>query len=238
MKSGVALLLSINGGCADTAGFLALQGLFTAHVTGNLVTLCAALVLGTSGVLAKLLALPVFCATIGLARIAGHAMERHPVASRRSLLGMQFALLLGGCVLAVRFGPFRDGDAMPAVVTGMVLVCGMAIQNALHRVHLAGFPSSTAMTGNATQLILDLTDTLWLPSEPAERAALRQRLRRTAEGVCCFAVGCAAAAVLFWLVGNWCFALPPVLVLAAMAAIARIQPDPLPSPARQRHGTA
>ena len=49
------LVLSLNAGFVDTAGFLALQGLFTAHVTGNFVTLGASLVLGTSGALAKLL---------------------------------------------------------------------------------------------------------------------------------------------------------------------------------------
>jgi len=36
-------LLSFDGGFVDTAGFLGLQGLFTAHVTGNFVTLGAAL---------------------------------------------------------------------------------------------------------------------------------------------------------------------------------------------------
>jgi Protein of unknown function (DUF1275) len=56
----LAALLSFNGGFVDTAGFLGLQGLFTAHVTGNFVTLAAALVLGTHGVVVKLLALPEF----------------------------------------------------------------------------------------------------------------------------------------------------------------------------------
>ena len=42
-------LLSFNAGYVDTAGFLALGGLFTAHVTGNFVTLGATLVHGTAG---------------------------------------------------------------------------------------------------------------------------------------------------------------------------------------------
>jgi uncharacterized membrane protein YoaK (UPF0700 family) len=40
VRISLPLLLSVNGGYVDTAGFLALQGLFTAHVTGNFVSLC------------------------------------------------------------------------------------------------------------------------------------------------------------------------------------------------------
>ena len=60
----LSILLSFNDGYLDTAGFLALQGLFPAHVTGNFVTLGATLVIGGSGALPKLLALPVFCVVI------------------------------------------------------------------------------------------------------------------------------------------------------------------------------
>ena len=63
------LLLSLTAGYVDTAGFLALQGLFTAHVTGNFVTLGASLALGTSGAIAKLLALPTFCAVVIVVRL-------------------------------------------------------------------------------------------------------------------------------------------------------------------------
>jgi uncharacterized membrane protein YoaK (UPF0700 family) len=63
-----------NGGFVDTAGFLGLQGLFIAHVTGNFVTLAATLVLRTHGVIAKLLALPEFAAIVALARIAEIAL--------------------------------------------------------------------------------------------------------------------------------------------------------------------
>src|ERR1700755_1409266 len=71
-KNALPLLLSFNGGYVDTAGFLALQGLFTAHVTGNFVTFGAAMAHGTSGAVAKLLALPVFCAVVVLTRMLGY----------------------------------------------------------------------------------------------------------------------------------------------------------------------
>jgi len=64
-------LLSFNGGFVDTAGFLGLQGLFTAHVNGNFVTLAATLVMGTHGVIAKLIALPEFIVIVAVARVAG-----------------------------------------------------------------------------------------------------------------------------------------------------------------------
>jgi uncharacterized membrane protein YoaK (UPF0700 family) len=71
----VPVLLTFNGGFVDTAGFLGLQGLFTTHVTGNFVTLAATLVMGTHGVIAKLLALPEFVIVVAFARVAGSAMR-------------------------------------------------------------------------------------------------------------------------------------------------------------------
>jgi uncharacterized membrane protein YoaK (UPF0700 family) len=81
-------LLSFNGGFVDTAGFLGLHGSFTAHVTGNLVALGAALVFGTHGVIGKLLALPEFIVIVASARIVG------------------------------AFGSFADSDSPAALLTG------------------------------------------------------------------------------------------------------------------------
>ena len=93
----VPVLLSFNGGFVDTAGFLGLQGLFTAHVTGNFVTLAATLVMGTHGVIAKLLALPEFAIVVALARVAGSAMRA------RGLPALPILLMAKVCFLLVFF---------------------------------------------------------------------------------------------------------------------------------------
>lgn len=76
-------LLSVNAGFVDTAGFLGLQGLFTAHVTGNFVTLAATLVMGTHGAIAKLLALPEFVIVVALARRCAHESYRRSASATR-----------------------------------------------------------------------------------------------------------------------------------------------------------
>jgi uncharacterized membrane protein YoaK (UPF0700 family) len=214
MKLPVPFLLSVLGGYVDTAGFLALQGLFTAHVTGNFVTLAAALVTGSSGVVAKLLALPVFCVVVALVRVVGNLLGARQTLRFRVMMGLQLVLLIAGGFLAVRFGPFPDGDSAPAIMIGMVLVCAMAVQNALHRAHLASFPPSTLMTGNTTQAMFELVDMMWPGSD---HAMAWTRLQRLAAGVMGFAIGCAAAALLFWLTGVWCFVVPPLLAAAVLA---------------------
>src|SRR5271155_1054347 len=122
MKPSLPVLLSVNGGYVDAAGYLALHGLFAAHVTGNFVTLGAALVLGTSGALAKVLALPVFCLVVLLARLSAHSLRARSRPVMGTLLAAQLALMVLGAALATLFGPFANADGYAALVTGMVFV--------------------------------------------------------------------------------------------------------------------
>jgi uncharacterized membrane protein YoaK (UPF0700 family) len=215
------VLLSVNAGYVDTAGFLALQGLFTAHVTGNFVTAGAALVLGTSGVVAKLVALPVFCIVVALARVLGESLGARHVLRLKLLLGLKLVLLFAAAGLAVRLGPFPNGDAWPALLTGMTLVSAMAIQNAVQRVHLSAWPPSTLMTGNTTQAVLDVVDLL---RGTGDVVATRGRLSQMVANIAGFAIGCAAGALLFATVSMWCFAVPPLVGLAAVLLRADIPP--------------
>jgi len=208
------LLLSLNAGYVDTAGFLALQGLFTAHVTGNFVTLGAALALGTSGVIAKLLALPVFCAVVIAARLLGTLLSNRVVRVFEVLLGVKVLLLIGGAALAIHFGPFPDGDSWHAILTGMVLVAAMAIQNAVHRVHLGSAPPSTVMTGTTTQIMLDVADKIY--PRTGEEDSSDSRLVRMSTNLLVFAIGCGAAAFSYSRLGVWCFVVPPVVGMLSL----------------------
>jgi hypothetical protein len=127
MKPNLPTLLRFNGGYVDTSGYIALQGLFTAHVTGNFVTIGSALVFRTSGVVAKLLALPVFRAVIIVTRLASFHLPRNRSALQ-TMLTVKLVPLILGAYLAIRLSPFVNGDAWPAILTGMTLASAMVIQ--------------------------------------------------------------------------------------------------------------
>ncbi|WDS35380.1 YoaK family protein [Pseudoxanthomonas sp.] len=211
----VGLLLGFVGGFVDTGGFLSLQGLFTAHVTGNFVTLGASLVHGTSGGLAKLLALPLFCMVVAGTRLVSCRLQQRGVQVLPRLLWTVCGLLAVGVVLSGLLGPFHDGDGAGAFWTGMTLVAAMAIQNAASRIHLAKLPPSTMMTGTTTQVMVDLADLLH-GVDAAARAAVIDRLKRMLPALGVFALGCAAGACLFASVYQWCLVPAPLLMLIVL----------------------
>jgi uncharacterized membrane protein YoaK (UPF0700 family) len=216
----IAALLSFNGGFVDTVGFLGLQGLFVAHVTGNFVTLGAALVQGSHGIIGKILALPEFIVVIALARLAGMALRARKLPVLRTLLVAEVILLAGFFALAVGCGPFPDANTPAALLTGFVGIAAMAVQNALQRVHLSALPPTTLMTGSTTQATLDAVDLL-SGAEPGQRTAIRTRFGRLSRAILYFAAGCASAALLYAFVGFWCLAVP--VIVGGVAAAMRIE---------------
>jgi uncharacterized membrane protein YoaK (UPF0700 family) len=211
-KPSIPTLLSFNAGYLDTAGYLALHGLFTAHVTGNFVTLGASLVHGTTGAIAKLLALPIFCLVVVLARLLHYLLVARNKPVLRTLLMLKLTLLAFGAALAFRYGPFPNGDSVSAIVTGLTFVAAMAIQNAVQRVHLANAPPTTLMTGSTTQLMLDIADKMHgVPSD--QDIVINARIARLSSAVAVFALGCSLGALLFTLFSTKCFIVAPLIAV-------------------------
>ena len=96
------IVLSTTAGAVDVIGFLALGGLFTAHITGNLVVLAAHYVTGRFGQIGPLLSVPVFVVVLGLVIVlfASKATRR----ARRTLLILHAGLLVAFLAFGAGFG--------------------------------------------------------------------------------------------------------------------------------------
>jgi uncharacterized membrane protein YoaK (UPF0700 family) len=208
-------VLSTTAGAVDVIGFLALGGLFTAHISGNLCVVAAHYITGRFSQAGPLLSVPVFVAVLGAVTLASGAVEKAGYSPRRALLVLQAALLAGCLGLGVWFGPFADADRPRAVLVGMLGVAAMATQNALVKLALPGAPSTAVMTTNITQLAIDLATLAGGRGQPDDLARPRHRAAVTFPCVAGFVAGCAAGAVLEVHFGLWALALP-----AALAALA------------------
>ena len=208
-------VLSTTAGAVDVIGFLALGGLFTSHITGNVVIVAAHYVTGGFSQIGPLLAVPVFMAVMGLVTLASGAIARAGSIPLQPLLWLQTVLLAGFLLLGVGFGRFPDADSSIAVLAGMLGVAAMATQNVLVKLALKGAPSTAVMTTNITQLTVDLATLARSQGEVDELAKVRRRARMTFACVIGFVAGCAGGAILEVKFGLWALTLP--VVLSALA---------------------
>ena len=197
--------------------FLALGGLFTAHITGNLVIVAAHYVSGGFGQIGPILAVPVFIAVLGVLTQVFAALGPRRHGRRRPLLLLHAGLIAACLGLGVGFGPFADVDGTLAVLVGMLGVAAMATQNALVRLAVPGAPSTAAMTTNITQVTVDVATVVWNRAAPDHVVAARRRAGVTLPCVVGFIGGCAIGAVLEVHAGLWALALPAVLAVLAVA---------------------
>jgi uncharacterized membrane protein YoaK (UPF0700 family) len=210
------VVLSVAAGCTDVIGFLGLNGLFTAHITGNLVVLAAQLAGGVSGQIAKILAVPVFIGMVSLTVLLARGLESIGRASLRPLLLLHFLLLAGFLGLCVAAGPHLDPNATIAIFAAMLGVSAMAVQNALVQVSLKGAPATAVMTSNVTRFARDVGDLL-LGGAPAKVKQARAGVALTMPVILGFAAGCGLGAVCEVAFGMWSLALPTGLALIALA---------------------
>ena len=91
------IVLSVIAGSTDTIGFLELDGLFTAHITGNLIVLAAHIFEGGDAQTAKILSVPVFILTINAAVVLAAGLKKVGCRPLCPLLLLELALLRFCC---------------------------------------------------------------------------------------------------------------------------------------------
>lgn len=210
---GTGALLAFTAGFVDTTGFIALFGLFTAHVTGNFVLIGAGIADSHQGILGKLLALPVFVLAVAATRLFILARESRGGNAVPGLIIAQALFLVLFLLAGIAALPIGHGDEPVAILAGMLGVTAMAIQNAGSRTAFAALSPTTVMTGNVTQVVVDLVD---LAARKASGNEVRGRLAKMLPAVIAFAIGAIAGAVGFKLFGFWCLVAPIVTVSALL----------------------
>jgi uncharacterized membrane protein YoaK (UPF0700 family) len=215
LNRALPFVLSLIAGSTDIIGFLGLNGLFTSHITGNIVVLAARIVVGDPTILSYILSVPVFMAVLLLTRLLASGLERAGISTLRPLLLLQLIFLAAFLVFCVTAGPWRDADATLAIIAGMCGVAAMAVQNALVQIALTQSPTTAVMTTNVTHFMLDLGEALG-GADPAAAAKARRRAMHTLPVIAGFAVGCGLGAACEAVAGLWSLVLPTGLALLAL----------------------
>jgi len=209
IKQGISL--AFLGGYVDTLGFIALFGLFTAHVTGNFVLIGRALVEPAHELIPKLLVFPVFILFVAISRMLILHWERSNSPALRNSYLLQLFLLLATIVCAYIASPMANAHQPLSLLTGMICAGAMATQNAYGKLLLGKSAATTVMTGNVTQLVIELTDSLRGDPQAIGRCKV------LVWPVVSFAAGCILGAYAYIGFG-FAGLLVPCVVLALMAA--------------------
>lgn len=210
-RHALGIALGYTAGYVDTVGFVALFGLFTAHVTGNFVLIGSELARPGHGVLIKLLAFPAFILAVAAARLLAVWLEARQRPAAQALTLLQLLLLLGFMLLGCAATPVQQTDALLPLLAGMTGAAAMGVQNAASRLVWSELAPTTVMTGNVTQLVIDLVDLARASAAPGTLS----RLWKFLWPVLAFGLGAISAAFAYHYAGFYAL-LGPMAILATV----------------------
>lgn len=211
LASLTGVVMAFVGGYVDVVGFVLLFGLFVAHATGNLVMLGVSLAGDTGGLATKLLALPVFVGAAAATYALIRRRKQRDQPCEALVLALQAMLLLVFALLTALALPAASADEPSVMLAGLVGVAAMAAQNVGARAVFADLAPTTMMTGNVTQVAIDLVDLMIARGRPDP--SLKARMRKTWPPVAAFALGAMSGAIGVMFAGPWS-------LLAGAAAVA------------------
>ncbi len=224
-------LLSWVAGFVDTSAFIILFGIFTAHVTGNIALAGASFVSDDmKATTTRLLMLPTFMLTVALtsllARYARHKQwSVFAVLLTAEAIALAIFLVIGTSLSPALFLDVQEEYILPIGMSGVV---AMAIQNALmkeaHGVFKSYIPT-TVMTGNTTQLTIDLVKLLTarvVVNEVTKQEAVEalERIGRFLPVMVGFALGGLAAAIFVLVSETWWSLVFPLVIIMVLAIAA------------------
>ena len=218
--------LGFLAGYVDTLGFVALFGLFTAHVTGNFVMIGIGLADHSKlSILLKFLAFPAFIIGIAVTRLMVLSVERRQGPALTYAFVLQWLLLAGFMVFGCMAEPIGNEVSDMAMAAGLLGTAAMGVHSATSRLLLAHLAPTSMMTGNVTQIVLETVDVLRGVADSATSA----RCAKFFWPLLGFALGCIAAAFAYIAWGFAALALPLVILGGLIVVERRSTPRALPA---------
>lgn len=212
--SGLAFL----AGYVDTLGFIALFGLFTAHVTGNFILIGVALADASRiSILLKFLAFPAFIIGVAVGRVMIASAERNKGPALTLALGLQLLLLIGFMVCGLLATPIGADVSALAMAAGLLGTTAMGVHSATSRLLLGHLAPTSMMTGNVTQLVIDSVDML----RGAGDAVTAERCGKVFWPLLAFGIGAIIAAFAYLAYGFIALILP-IAILVGLIAMDRL----------------
>lgn len=209
--------LGFLAGYVDTLGFVALFGLFTAHVTGNFILIGAALAdRAHISILLKFLAFPAFIVGVAVARVVIAAVQRRNGPALTVALLLELGLLVGFMLFGLLATPVGAVAGPAAMTAGLLGTAAMGAHSATSRLLLSHLAPTSMMTGNVTQIVIDTVDFLRGVPDPA----LGERCAKFIWPLLAFGAGAIAAAFAYFSVGFAALAVP-ILILLGLILLER-----------------
>lgn len=228
-------LLSWVAGFIDTSAFIILFGIFTAHVTGNIALAGSSFVSADAETtITRLLMLPTFILTVALTSLLakyarGKQWSVFAVLLTAEAIALSIFLIIGTQLSPALLLDVQEEYILPIAMSGVV---AMAIQNALMKESKGVFKSyipTTVMTGNTTQLTIDLVQFLSAKfsraseSTKLEAAEAWERMSRFVPVITGFALGGFAAAFFVLVSESWWSLTFPLAIISALAIAAYVE---------------
>ncbi|MEL6161499.1 MAG: YoaK family protein [Cyanobacteria bacterium J06627_32] len=233
-------LLSLVAGFVDTAAFIILFGIFTAHVTGN-IALAGSSIVGDDeeSVFTRLITLPAFMITVAMTSLLARYARRKgwpvfAVLLTAEAIALVVFLIVGATLSPALLLDVQEEYILPIALSGIV---AMGIQNTLMKEAKGTFKSyipTTVMTGNTTQLTIDLVQLIgskFSSGDEAEQEAQEsvERISRYVPVIAGFALGGGAAALFILASETWWTLIMPLVIVTVLAIAAYAEHNRNPS---------
>ena len=206
----VTFLLATAAGFCDTATFVAGDAIFSAHVTGNFIVFAAQVASGGSNTESwiKLISFPVFVLAV---MVGGWLAEK---TGRKYKILLIEGIILVCCGITAMLISAMPGvnETISVYLIVMTTVFAMGLQNAFGKLFgKETYGPTTMMTGNVTQISLDLCTFLRRRGDKADIPSINFRNQLITIGG--FLGGCILGAVLAKWVGLSAVILPGAAIV-------------------------